>query len=148
MDPDQFLEKMIPIAQETCDGYNLPWQVCVAQGAIESQWGKYGLGHDGCNLFGRKWGGWGDYVELETYEEEDGELVLITAKFQSYGSLNEAVDDWCVLMTQEPVYMPASEYYFETGDIRGFVDRMAPVYATDSAYASKIWQTMKACDLV
>ena len=148
MTPDQYLEWIIPAAQQVCQKYDLPYQVCVAQGAIESEWGRYGLGNGGFNIFGRKWGHWGNFVEVETQECYNGQWVTILDKFQSYLTMEDAIEDWCVLMTEEPVYMPASDYYFQTKDVWGFVERMAPIYATDPAYASKIWQTMRACELV
>lgn len=148
MTPDEYLEWITPAAQAVCTEHNLPWQVCVAQGALESEWGRYGLGNGGFNIFGRKWGYWGDYVEVETQEVIHGEWVTIMDKFQSYSSLEEAIKDWCVLMTEEPVYMPATEYYHATGDIWGFVERMAVHYATDPDYCEKICRTIRACELV
>lgn len=148
MIPDEYLEWIIPSAKRVCEKYSLPWQVVVAQGAIESQWGKYGLGNGNYNIFGRKWGGWGEYVEVETEECYDGVWQTITDKFQSYDNMEDAIADWCVLMTEEPVYAPALEVWNITGDMWEFLQIMGSVYATDPEYSSKVWRTIRACDLV
>ena len=141
--PDDYLAWIIPSAQEACAPYNLPWQVVVAQGAVESQWGTYVIGQ--FNLFGRKWGGWGNYIEKQTDEQnEDGSWITITAKFQDYDSLTQAINDWCVLITQEEVYAPCLQY---ADDIVNFVRTLGPIYATDQQYALKVLRTIKACGL-
>lgn len=146
MTPDEYLAWIIPAAKSSCEFYGLPWQVVVAQGAIESQWGKYGIGNGGFNLFGRKWGGWGNYTEEETEEVYDGERQTITAKFQSYDSLEQAINDWCELMEWGD-YKPFSDQFKIDGDLNAFVSGVASIYATDPEYASKILDTIKACDL-
>ena len=145
MTPDEYLEMITQPAKQVCAGYNLSYAVCVAQGALESQWGKYGIGNGGYNIFGRKWGGEGEYVEKETQECYDGVWQTITAKFQSYASMEDAIKDWCILITEEPVYAPCLEF---RDDIEQFVRTLAPIYATDPEYADKILQTIHACGLV
>lgn len=143
MTPDEYLAWMTPPAQNVCPRYNLPWAVCVAQGAIESQWGIYAIGN--YNIFGRKWGGWGNYIEKETQECYSGVWQTITAKFQDYNSLDEAIQDWCVLMTQEPVYVNAT---VGITDPIQFAYAIGPIYATDPQYGDKIVQTMRACGMI
>lgn len=153
MTPDEFLAWIVKPAQEVCSQYDLPYQVCVAQGAIESQWGKYGIGNGGFNLFGRKWGGEGDYVELETQECYDGVWQTITAKFQSYASLEDAIKDWCELMLwvkedgELGPYTVVAWQYQQDHDVETFVRGSGPIYATDPEYADKILQTIRACEL-
>lgn len=147
MTPDEFLEMIVEPAKEVCGQFGLPYACCVAQGAIESQWGTYGIGNGGFNIFGRKWGGEGDYVEVPTQEDDGtGDLYTIEDKFQSYSSINEAIFDWCALMLWGP-YRPYTEQYRQDQDLEAFVRGIASVYATDIYYADKILQTIKACDL-
>lgn len=153
MTADEFLAWLTPPAQEVCATYDLPYQVCVAQGAIESEWGKYGLGNGGFNLFGRKWGGTGAYVELPTQECYSGVWQTIIAKFQSYSSLQEAVKDWCELMNWKHPTDPAINYkkyadqYHNDHDVESFVRGIAPIYATNPSYTEDILATIRACGM-
>lgn len=145
MTPDDYLNWIIPAAQRVCAQYNLPYAVVVGQGAIESQWGTYKIGQ--YNIFGRKWGGWGNYIEQETQECYNGVWQTIVDKFQDYDSMDQAINDWCVLITQEPVYVNALQGV-DTSDAVAIISAIGPVYATDPDYAAKVIQTMRACDLV
>ena len=73
MEPEEFIESIGSEAGKICADYNLPASVCIAQAALESGWGKYAIGNH--NYFGRKWSGWGDYVELPTKEYINGQFV-------------------------------------------------------------------------
>jgi flagellar protein FlgJ len=145
MNPEEFISWIGPSAQAQCRCYLLPASVVIAQGAIESGWGQYVIGQ--YNLFGRKWNGSGPYIEQETQEYVDGEYVTETDKFQDYSSLLAAIDDWCILITQEPAYAVAWQTWCDTGDVKQFVDALAVVYATDPDYADKIMQTIHANNL-
>lgn len=139
MSPEEFVAWLVPTAQSVCRTYDLPVSVCVAQGALESGWGKYTIGQ--FNLFGRKWNGVGGYIEKETEEFYDGQWQTIVAKFQDYDSLAGAVEDWCILITIESVYAPCLEYRKE---IEEFVRLLAPIYATDPEYGAKVLATIAA----
>ena len=168
MTPDEFIELIGNAAGKVCADYNLPASVCIAQAALESGWGKYCIGN--YNYFGRKYNGWGDYVVKPAYilfpqvaskyngwgdyvvkparEYINGEWTTIYAKFQSYDSLEDAVYDWCVLMAEEPAYRSALQVWHNTWEIGEFVRALAPVYATDPDYASKVLSTINANDLM
>lgn len=143
MTPDEFIEWLAPAAQAQTRCYKLPASVLIAQGAIESGWGKAVIGR--FNLFGRKWNGAGLYIEVSTQEYEDGRYVTVVAKFQDYPSLLYACDDWCFLMTQEPCYAPAVA---ALPDLEQFVRRMAAKYATDPDYADKVLATIRVNNLI
>lgn len=139
MSPEGFIAWLAPAAQIICREYNLPVSVCIAQGALESGWGKYVIGE--FNIFGRKWNGVGNYIEVETEEFYDGQWQTIIAKFQDYANLDEAVEDWCILITEEPVYATCLEYREE---VEEFVRILGPIYATDPEYADKVLSTIAA----
>lgn len=145
MEPEEFIELIGNPAGKICADYNLPASVCIAQAAIESGWGRYCIGN--YNYFGRKYNGWGDYVTKETQEYIHGQYETITDRFQSYDSLEDAVKDWCVLMTEEPLYAEALAEWHRTWDIGAFTEAMAAVYATDPDYARKVMATVRANDL-
>ena len=145
MDPDEFINWLYPVAQNVCANYGLPAAVVTSQGALESGWNEYTIGN--FNLFGRKWGGWGNYIEVPTQECYNDEWVTIIAKFQDYDSLEQAIEDWCVLMTQETVYVNALQDV-DVSDPFAFINAVGPVYATDPVYCDKVISTMRACNLV
>lgn len=145
MTPDEFIDFIGDTAGKVCAEYNLPASVCIAQAILESGWGKYCIGQ--FNYFGRKWNGWGNYVRQQTSEYENGEYVTMYDRFQSYESLEEAIRDWCILMTEEPAYSSVMDAWHETWSVEDFVSVMAPIYATDPGYASKIMATINANNL-
>ena len=145
MTPDEFIDFIGDTAGKVCAKYNLPASVCIAQAILESGWGKYCIGQ--FNYFGRKWNGWGNYVRQQTTEYENGHYVTIYDKFQSYESLEEAIRDWCILITEEPAYADALAEWRSRWVVEDFVYVLAPVYATDPNYADKIVATIEANDL-
>ena len=146
MTPDEFINSIGNAAGKICGDYNLPASVCIAQAALESGWGRYCIGN--YNYFGRKYNGWGDYVVKTTREYINGEWTTIYAKFQSYDSLEDAIRDWCILMTEEPAYSGALQAWHDTWEIGEFVRALALIYATDPDYASKVLSTIDANDLM
>lgn len=145
MTPDEFIDFIGDTAGKVCAKYNLPASVCIAQAILESGWGRYCIGQ--FNYFGRKWNGWGNYVRQQTTEYINGEYVTIYDKFQSYESLEEAIRDWCILITEEPAYADALAEWRSRWVVEDFVYVLAPVYATDPNYADKIVATIEANDL-
>ena len=145
MTPDEFIDFIGDTVGKVCAEYNLPASVCIAQAILESGWGRYCIGQ--FNYFGRKWNGWGNYVRQQTTEYINGEYVTIYDKFQSYSSLEEAIRDWCVLITEEPAYSNALAEWQSNWNVEDFVYALAPVYATDPDYAHKIIATINANNL-
>ena len=147
MTPDEFIDFIGDTAGEVCAEYNLPASVCIAQAILESGWGRYCIGQ--FNYFGRKWNGWGNYVRQQTteYDYDSCHYITIYDKFQSYSSLEEAIRDWCVLITEEPAYSNALAEWQQNWNVEDFVYALAPVYATDPDYAHKIIATINANDL-
>ena len=145
MTPDEFIEMIGDTAGSVCAEYNLPASVCIAQAILESGWGRYCIGQ--FNYFGRKWNGWGNCVRQQTTEWEDGGYVTIYDRFQSYESLEDAIRDWCILITQDYKYKEVMEAWESTWSVEDFVRTLAPIYATDPDYADKVLSTIRANDL-
>ena len=127
MTPDEFIDFIGDTAGKVCAEYNLPASVCIAQAILES--------------------GWGNYVRQQTTEYENGEYVTIYDKFQSYESLEDAIRDWCVLIAEDYKYSDVIYAWHEHWSVEDFVYALAPIYATDPDYASKIMATINANDL-
>ena len=147
MTPDEFIDFIGDTAGKVCAEYNLPASVCIAQAILESGWGRYCIGQ--FNYFGRKWNGWGNFVRQQTteYDYDSCHCITIYDKFQSYSSLEEAIRDWCVLITEEPAYSNALAEWQQNWNVEDFVYALAPVYATDPDYAHKIIATINANNL-
>lgn len=145
MTPDEFIDFIGDTAGKVCAKYNLPASVCIAQAILESGWGRHCIGQ--YNYFGRKWNGWGNYERRQTTEYENGQYVTIYDKFQSYNSLEEAIRDWCILISEDPKYAEALAIWEYDWCVEDFVYALAPVYATDPDYASKIVDIIEANDL-
>ena len=147
MTPDEFIDFIGDTAGKVCAEYNLPASVCIAQAILESGWGRYCIGQ--FNYFGRKWNGWGNYERMQTteYDYDSCHYITIYDKFQSYSSLEEAIRDWCVLITEEPAYSNALAEWQSNWNVEDFVYALAPVYATDPDYAHKIIATINANNL-
>lgn len=139
--PEEFIDILAPLATDYCSRYGLLASVCIAQAAIETGWGKRAIGN---NWFGRKAVS-GDACEVKTTREFiNGEWVTIEDRFKSYGTLTEAVEDYCVLLTLEPVYVYALTGYESRED---YIKRLAGIYATDPSYAELIKTIIREWEL-
>lgn len=146
MTPGNFIEMLGPAARRVCLAYNLPASVCIAQAAIESGWGASVIGN--YNYFGRKAVA-GDASESHaTREYINGHYVDIVADFKSYSCLDDAIEDWCILIREEPLYAHAAEVWDNGWNLTDFVNALSPVYATDPDYAGKVLSTIAANDLI
>lgn len=146
MNAEEFINMIGPAARRVCLVYNLPASVCIAQAAIESAWGEAVIGE--YNFFGRKWNNKGPHIPLPTKEvDANGNWYTTTAEFQLYNSMDEAVEDWCQLMRNEPAYAEAVAIWDSTWNLTEFVTAMAKKYATDPDYARKVLSTIAANNL-
>ena len=135
MTPDEFIDFIGNTAGKVCAEYNLPASACIAQAILESGWGRYCIGQ--YNYFGRKWNGWGNYERRQTTEYENGQ----------YESLEDAIRDWCILITEDPKYADALAEWRNRWVVEDFVYVLAPTYATDPDYARKVVSIIEANDL-
>lgn len=145
MTPEEFFDWIGPAAMKICGEYGLYPSVCMAQAAIESGWGGDIIGE--FNVFGRKAvdGDRSIVVPTEEQDRDTGEWSTIDAAFKLYDSLEEAIRDYCILLTGEGVYLPALIFVGKSRD--AYIDTMAPVYATRETYPEDIKSTILANDL-
>jgi flagellar protein FlgJ len=122
----------------------IPAQFMVAQAAHESGWGRREIrnldGSSSFNVFGIKAGaGWsGPVARVSTTEYVDGVARKTSAAFRSYGSYEEAFQDYARLIKESPRYsgVVASA---SNGSASGFAQGLQRAgYATDPAYAEKL----------
>ncbi len=146
---NEFLQRMLPHAQEAERATGVPASFILGQAALESGWGRGEIrradGGTSHNLFGIKaTRGWqGEVAPARTTEYEGGQPVRQVAKFRSYGSYAEAFTDYARMLLNSPRYGDAVRSAATTGTAEGFASAMQRAgYATDPHYASKLARTI------
>ncbi|KPL49519.1 flagellar rod assembly protein FlgJ [Xanthomonas axonopodis] len=137
--PEGFVAKIWTHAQKAARELGVDPRALVAQAALETGWGRRGIGNggDSNNLFGIKATGWsGDKVTTGTHEYVNGVKTTETADFRAYGSAEESFADYVRLLKNNSRYQTA----LQAGtDIKGFARGLQQAgYATDPGYAAKI----------
>lgn len=143
-DSDEFLNMLAPIVQTICDNHEVFASVCIAQAIQETGWGKQVVGN--FNIFGRKSFSENDplRVLITTQEEIDGVDVTVQDWFKDYENLEQAVEDYCYLLTEDEKY---SEVMKNRHSIVDYVRSLAQVYATDSSYGDSLFRIIMENEL-
>lgn len=140
MTKEEFLRQAIAAAQASSRASGLPWQITVAQAALESNWGQSQLSRDAHNFFGIKAHGAHDRVAYPTFECVNGKNVRVTAEFARYESMEECFGDRDRLILSLACYAEARA---AKHDPEAFARALAKHWATDPKYAEKliaIWE--------
>jgi len=146
-EPKDFVTALTTDAKRVQDKINVPFEVVIAQAALETGWGqkiiKTNSGESSNNLFNIKadsrWTG--EKVHKETLEFEDGAMVKKREPFRVYESIGESVNDYLNLLTQSERYQGALE---KSTDVEQFLHSLQSAgYATDPKYAKKIMGTLR-----
>ena len=137
-----FLRSIAPEALLAARDHALPPSVILAQAALESGWGRSTLATRYNNFFGMKAGRAATAaVLLETVE---GVGTPATARFRRYEGLGDSVRDHARLIAGDPRYAAAQD---ASGDWRRYAAALAPVYATDPAYARRLVSLVERYEL-
>ena len=144
--PQDFIDRMGPVAQEIVPGYGLWPSVFLAQAALESGWGRSWLATTANNFFGRKCLEL-PCLEIKTPEYRKGQRMIELHSFQIYDSIPAAVHGYCQQFFRKyesgaPVYPELDASTPET-----FIRSIAPRYATDPRYAAKVLSIIYEWDL-
>ena len=149
--PQQFVEKLLPMAKQAAERMGVSPDVILAQAALETGWGKHVINHaDGessHNLFNIKadsrWQG--DAAATGTVEYRDGVAVKEQAKFRSYESYQDSFNDYVDFLQTQPRYQGALK---QTDNPEKFIEGLHKAgYATDPGYADKVKQIMQGSTL-
>lgn len=146
----QFIETIASAAVLIANTHGIYPSVMIAQAALESSWGQSGLAQSYNNLMGTK-GSWkGQSVTVPTREDVNGQSVYINAGFSVYDSWAESLNRYGQLMKFGVEHDPeiysgtwrknAKTYQEATAWLQGR-------YATDTAYATKLNQTIESFNL-
>ncbi len=144
MNPDDFIAAVAPAAQASMAHTRIPASFAIAEGALESGWGKSQLAIDGHNLFGVKadpaWHG--DILAMRTREFIKSEWIIVPANWRKYPDWLSCIADHASFLLTNPRYQPA---FAQCGDAEAFTRAVAAAgYATDPDYASKIIAVIRA----
>ncbi|HGF7430577.1 N-acetylmuramoyl-L-alanine amidase [Enterococcus faecium] len=145
----QFIERLVPHAQELQDGYGVLPSIILGQAILESNWGKSTLASKYNNLFGIKAYGDQKKVSLETKEFVNEEWITIQGDFKVYGSWEQSMDDHTQLFVQGVDWNPALyEKVITATNYQEAAQALQDAgYATDPGYAQKIIQVIETYQL-
>ncbi len=144
--PEDFVEKLMPLAEKHAAELGVSPKVLLAQAALETGWGKhvihYSNGVPSHNLFNikadQRWDG--PRAVVPTLEYEKGKPVREMAAFRAYPSFEASFSDYVSFLKSSPRYEKALE---QTDDSAAFVRALHQAgYATDPKYSSKINRIM------
>lgn len=144
--PEQFVQKLSPVARDVSKKTGVPAQVMIAQAALETGWGENMIGGEkepSRNLFGIKaderWNG--DKVEITTTEYRDGLPLKEKADFRAYPDYASSFEDYASFLNENPRYQKVLQ---QADDPQAFAQALQDAgYATDPAYADKIQNIME-----
>jgi len=149
--PQQFVEKLWPMAKRAADKIGVQPEVILSQAALETGWGKHVInkanGESSFNLFNIKadsrWDG--DKAAVGTVEYYNGVAIREQAQFRSYESYQQSFDDYINFLQTQPRYQNALK---QTDNPEKFVEELHKSgYATDPEYADKIKRIMNGSTL-
>lgn len=145
----QFIERLVPHAQELQDGYGVLPSIILGQAILESNWGKSTLASKYNNLFGIKAYGDQKKVSLETKEFVNEEWITIQGDFKVYDSWEQSMDDHTQLFVQGVDWNPALyEKVITATNYQEAAQALQDAgYATDPCYAQKIIQVIETYQL-
>ena len=143
IDPAAFISQICGYATEVAAANDLYASVMMAQAILESGWGASTLTTTANNMFGIKGSYSGQYVTMDTYEDDgSGNYYLISAKFRKYPSLKESFEDNAYVLRNTS--FSSGNYYYSgawKSNTTSYTQATAWLqgrYATDTSYASKL----------
>jgi len=146
-EPKDFVSALIEPAKLVQEKIGVPFQVIIAQAALETGWGQKIIkdenGSSSNNLFNikadKRWAG--AKVQKESLEFEQGAMVKKSSPFRAYDSLKESFNDYVNFLTDNDRYQDALQ---NTSNVEHFVQGLQKAgYATDPQYANKIMATLR-----
>ncbi len=144
--PEDYVNKVLPHAQNAAKELGVAPEFLVAQSALESGWGKRvaqdSHGASSHNLFGIKAGGnWdGPVANAKTLEYSDGIAKQERASFRKYDSFEASFNDYVSFLKSNPRYQDAVRNTSNPAEFGRALQDAG--YATDPKYAEKIQSVM------
>lgn len=132
------LERLSAAAKAACAceaSTRLPAEITVAQWALESGWVASAPGN---NCFGIKAYPGCQVQQFLAQEVIAGERTTLTLEFAAFDSLQACFEKHARLITCGAPYSRALAHYMAGRDLVLLIGEVAPAYATDPSYASKL----------
>jgi flagellum-specific peptidoglycan hydrolase FlgJ len=143
-----WLDSLVPAAQASQTAFGVPSSVTLAQCILESGWGQTQLAKECNNFFGVKAHTLTDpstYEEFPTAEYENGQRVVVDAKFEKYPDVEASFRDHARLIGATPRYAPAME---AKDDAYAFANALqACGYSTSPTYGSSLGNLIRQLNL-
>lgn len=131
---ESFIQKVLPSARAVKTKWGVPVCVVLAQGALESSWGRHVIGNAYFGVKGKSSSG--ESVKFETHEFIRGKSRSTTDHFRAYATLAQAADAYGRVLRTNPNY---NDCFDHSNDPEKFVEIMAKKnYATDPDYGWKL----------
>lgn len=140
----KFFATLKPAALAAEKKYGVPWQVTLAQVALESGWAKHAIG--GYNVFGIKGTGPAGSVTVSTKEYVNGRYITINARFAKYHDFHEAIE-YHGKVFHNGYYNKAVANFKKYHDPERFARDIHGIYATSPVYANSLINIMRLYDL-
>lgn len=143
---EQFVGKLMPVAEKVAEESGIDPKLMVAQAALETGWGRHMIEGDGkepsFNLFGIKadsrWNG--EAVTITTTEFRDGVPMKEKADFRAYPDYEASFRDYVDFLKSNPRY---KDVLSSADQPEVFADKLQEAgYATDPEYGAKIRSIM------
>lgn len=143
-----FIEAMAPVAQESYKEHGVLPSITLAQGIIESAWGKSGLTVQGNNLFGIKadisWTG--PVIEMNTQEFVNGQYITVVARWRVYDRWEDSILDHGKFLKENIRYEQAG--VFNAKNYKEQAEALLRAgYATDPNYSNKLCYMIESYSL-
>ena len=145
---EKFIAAMGAAGRESQAKTGVPASVTVAQGILESDWGKSLLATKGQNYFGIKAltkPGPAGTISMNTWEVLGGRNVTVKDAFRAYNNIYESVEDHGRFLRENARYAAAFDHTNNPDESARAIHRAG--YATDPAYTIKLVNIMKKYDL-
>ncbi|KAF1297699.1 N-acetylmuramoyl-L-alanine amidase [Enterococcus sp. JM4C] len=149
MSHEEFINRLVPHAQELQEGYGVLPSIIIAQAILESNWGQSSLASQYNNLFGMKSFGNEKKVNLETREYVNEEWIVIQGDFKVYDSWEASMDDHTMLFVNGVTWNP--QQYEKVLLAENYKQAAKALqeggYATDPNYAHKVTEVIETYKL-
>ncbi len=129
-----FLQDIAPAAIQAGRAHGIPPSITLAQAALESGWGRSRLARIHHNLFGVKATGQQRAVVMPTVEHTDRGAKVVRGGFRIFDSDAASLRHHAYLLSEDARYADAKL----AENWQAYLRIIAPVYATDKAYAHRI----------